>query len=96
MVVHELVHQVISGQHEAVKATLKVDPMLQTIIDSRRRETFDRSQLKDPAVQAIIRGKLAKLTTPSRFVEKNTRAHVLSRAVRGVLEEVIPEREAYC
>ena len=76
--------------HEPVVIQAKLVPKPLKTTASRRLPAFDRSKLADPAVQEKIRSDLASIVPPPISVEQTTRAHVVARAVRSVIENAAP------
>ena len=57
---------------------------------SRRKPHFDRAKLQRPEVQQCIKRELAKIMTPPAYFEQTTRAHLVARAIRSVVEYAAP------
>ena len=87
----EWAHQPDGGYHEPVAIRLKVMPKPRVASVSRRVPQFDRNKLQDPAVQEKIRTDLASIVAPPIHFEQSTRSHVLTQAVRNVIENAAPK-----
>ena len=85
------VHNAAASFHEPVRIQLRVQPKPMFILGPRRVMEFDRNQLAYPAVRSRVIERLGEIRTPSKYVEQSSRAHVVTEAVRGILEDVAPK-----
>ena len=86
-------HSTKKSVHEPIM--LDFSPVIKSsvVTSSRRTPMFDKARLQDADVQSHIKRELARLSTPPAFLEQFTHNFLLSRAIRGIVEQAAPKEK---